>query len=201
MECKVIYNGNANPNFEAAPQIQTLADILNCSAEKAAKVRQMKKAVVIKRTDKATAVKLVKMLRAVGLDATAKVDSNDNGASSSSSNEDQVERLQKQVNNLTDEVAQLRSQLLSLSVFVDEHVQKKDIDIDLDDELSELDQLLAADDNDFSAELMAKNNSTDDAELLKVDDKESTLLRILPMLIAVLILLIAGAAAWYFLGE
>ncbi len=187
MECKVIYTGKANPNFDKASQVALLGDILACEPEKAEKVRLMQKPVVIKKTDKLNAVKLVKAMKDVGLEALAKT-------ASETAPSQQVSRLESLVASLTQDVEALKKRLSTLSEYVDEHVQKKDIDIDIGDS-----PLFSSGEHhtehDFGSKLV------DDVAALDLDNDESGSPKFVPILVALIILIAAGLLVWlYFQG-
>ncbi len=187
MECKVIYTGKANPNFDKASQVALLGDILGCEPEKAEKVRQMQKPVVIKKTDKLSAVKLVKAMKDVGLEALAKT-ANETPPSQ------QISRLESQVTSLTEDVEALKKQLSTLSEYVDEHVQKKDIDIDIGDS-----SLLGS--SEHHPEHAYRSKLVDDVADLDLDNDESSSPKFVPILVALIILIAAGLLVWlYFEG-
>ncbi|NTS78715.1 hypothetical protein HR060_17880 [Catenovulum sp. SM1970] len=212
MECKIIFTGKVNNNFERSSQIAILARLFSGSVEKAEKVLAIGKPVVIKKlNNKQEAATLVQKLRAVGLDTTAKIEQAEASNNGEADNSAELENVKAELHQVKQELAQLQSRFLSLSEFIEKYVHKTEIDDVFE---SELDSLLDNDEetvqisatsfdlNEEQAEIEEKPkkvNPYDSSDDLYVEPEPSLIMRVLPLLIAVLIMAAIGLSAWYFL--
>lgn len=156
MEFKVIFTGKITNPAQQEKQIGILAKSLSASPDKAQKVLNIGKPIVVRKVaEQSTAEQLVKLFASAGLEAVVKKDGAIKSASEAVSsvapakaeaNDRQareVKLLKLQLAEVSDELVELRDKFNALADFVDEHIAKKDAVLDFAD--SELDELLEND--------------------------------------------------------